>query len=74
MYSGTVKHKDINIGHRPIISGSTVVVDHQVQVFTVVIRSLAGVGVEALKDQLQKKWEIVGTPHCHELDCYVKRA
>ena len=39
--------------------GQTVTVDHVVQSFTVVVRSMNGVDNQTLKNLLQQKWEIV---------------
>lgn len=33
--------------------------DHSVQTFVVQIRSLSGIHPDTIKDQLQKKWEVI---------------
>jgi hypothetical protein len=47
---------------RSVPQGACVNIDHTVRTFTVTIRSINYVGPEAVKAQLQKKWEVVGTP------------
>lgn len=49
----------VHLYGKELLDGKTVTVDHVVQEFTVVIRSCGGIGLQDLKDQLQKKWEVV---------------
>lgn len=51
--------KTIEVNGRPIADGQTVVVDHSVQSFLVVVRSMGGVGVETLKNLIQQRHEVV---------------
>jgi len=47
------------INGRPVGDGETVTVDHSVQVFTVVVRSMSHIGPETLKNLIQQKYEVV---------------
>ena len=39
--------------------GQTVSLDHSVQKFEVIVRSCSGIGVQSLKDLIQRKYEVV---------------
>lgn len=52
-------HKNIKIDGTPIPQGHCVTPDHSVQTFVVQIRSLSGIHPDTVKDQLQKKWEVI---------------
>lgn len=49
----------LNLTGQKIDDGQTVTPDHYTQRFTVVIRSLQSIPEDDLKDQIQKKWEVV---------------
>ena len=51
--------KNVNIGDSPINDGDTVQVDHNVTTFVVTIRSMGSVGVESIKDLIERKFEVV---------------
>lgn len=53
------ENRTVEISGRPIRDGETVIVDHTVKSFHVVLRSLGGVGVQDLIDHIQKKYEVV---------------
>ena len=44
---------------KPLVEGKTYTLDHSVQKFEVVIRSMSGVGTQHLKDLIQKQFEVV---------------
>ena len=44
----------IEIDGKPINAGQTVTVDHVVQTYKIVVRSLSGVHADVVKDHLQK--------------------
>jgi len=43
----------------PISNGMTVTLDHSVQVFTVVVRSMGRVGADTIKNLIEKRHEVV---------------
>jgi hypothetical protein len=49
----------IHLYGEKLTDGKTVTLDHAVQEFTVVIRSMAGVHPQTLKDLIQRKYEVV---------------
>jgi len=49
---------DISLG-KPVHDGQTVVVDHTVREFRVVIRSMNNVGPDTIKNLIQTKFEVV---------------
>lgn len=61
----------IEVNGNKIDNGQTVTVDHSVQAFTVVVRSLQSVHPDRLKDLIQSKFEVI---RCEETqhDTYVK--
>ena len=61
----------IEIDGKPINAGQTVTVDHVVQTYKIVVRSLSGVHADVVKDHLQKKWEILDIA-CIEKNDYVR--
>ena len=54
-----------------IHAGQTVTIDHVQDMITITLRSLGGISAEALKDHLQKKWEVVET-HNHHRANFIK--
>ncbi len=59
-------NKMIEIDGKPIDNGQTCTVDNVVQEFKIRIRSLGGLSPNAVKDQLQKMWEVLGVV---EVEC-----
>lgn len=61
---------NIEVNGKKIDNGQTVTVDHSVQVFTVVVRSLQSVHPDRLKDLIQAKFEVI---RCEQVehDTYV---
>ena len=47
------------VNGRPVGDGETVTMDHSVQVFTVVVRSMSRIGPDTLKNLIQQKYEVV---------------
>lgn len=43
---------------------NTITPDHYLQQFTVLIRTMTPMSADTVKDQLQKKWEVVS---CHKV-------
>jgi hypothetical protein len=48
-----------NIGQKPIRDGQTVLIDHTIRTFVVQVRSTTQVGVDTIKDLIEKKHEVV---------------
>jgi hypothetical protein len=51
--------KTIEVNGRPIGNGQTVVVDHSVQSFLVVVRSMGGVSPDTIKNLIERRHEVV---------------
>lgn len=49
----------INVGNEEIGNGQTVQFDHSVQTFTVSVRSMGGVGIDTIKNLIEKRHEVV---------------
>ncbi len=49
-----------------------VVPDNHVQTFVVRLRSIGGVRPQQLKDQLQRKWEVLGQPEIIQANMIVR--
>jgi hypothetical protein len=47
------------VNGRHVDDGETVTVDHSVQVFTVVVRSMSRVGPDTIKNLIEKRHEVV---------------
>lgn len=47
------------VNGRPVSDGETVTVDHNVQVFTVVVRSMSRVSPDTIKNLIQQRHEVV---------------
>ena len=56
---GDTKMQTVEVNGRPIRHGETVVVDHKVQSFVVVVRSMGGVGPDTIKDLIERRHEVV---------------
>jgi hypothetical protein len=62
----------IEVNGRLLHDGQTVMVDHNVQVFTVVVRGLAPVHPDTLKNIIQQRLEVVSINQV-EHDTYVRK-
>ena len=49
----------IHLYGKPLVDGKTVTLDHTVQEFTVVVRSMNHVHPQTLKDLIETKFEVV---------------
>jgi hypothetical protein len=49
----------VHLKGKKLYDGQTVTLDHSVQKFEVVIRSMSGVAPQRLKDLIQKSFEVV---------------
>jgi hypothetical protein len=49
----------VRINGKPLVDGKTVKLDHSVQKFEIVVRSLRGVSTQTVKDLIQKSYEVV---------------
>ncbi len=48
-----------HIHGKELVAGKTYTVDHTVQSFTVVIRSMNNIGEQTIKDLIQQRYEVV---------------
>jgi len=49
----------VHLYGKPLVEGKTVTLDHTVQKFEILIRSMSGVHAQRLKDLIQKQFEVV---------------
>lgn len=49
----------VHLYGKPLVEGKTVTLDHTVQKFEILIRSMSGVHASRLKDLIQKQFEVV---------------
>ena len=49
----------VHLYGKEIHDGKTVTLDHSVQSFTIVVRSMSGVSPQTLKDLIQTKYEVI---------------
>jgi len=59
-----------NLDGGPIDDGQTCITDHSVQVVTVTLRSMDGVPLDALKNLIEKRWDVVTIEEVYR-DLYV---
>lgn len=49
----------VHLYGKPLVDGKTVTLDHSVQAFKIVVRSMSGVSPQRLKDMIEKSFEVV---------------
>jgi len=66
-----MQHNFINLDGKQVSDGTTVTIDHNVDTMTITFRSLCGVSPSAIKEYLQRKWEVVDISD-HHRDSFVQ--
>lgn len=57
----SMAHNLVKINGKQVKPGQTCTVDHIVQTYTVVVRSMGGVNEDRLRDVIQKQFEVVSS-------------
>jgi len=58
----------VHLYGKPLVDGKTVQLDHSTQKIEVVIRSCSGVGLQDLKDLIQRRHEVVSIKEIDRTD------
>lgn len=61
----------VHLDGKKVLDGQTVTLDHSVQSFTVVVRSLAGITPQTVKNLIQKSYEVIAVKENDRTD-YVR--
>jgi hypothetical protein len=62
----------IRLDGRPLVDGETVTLDHSVQKFEIIVRSLNGIAPQKVKDLIQKSYEVVSAKEIDRRDYVTK--